>query len=142
MSIRTTSDAVKAILLDNYGVLEDGTEPSLAPYIEAASSLIDDAVGVAAGKGKPLSSAKQELLERWVAGHCYMMMDPQTTSESQGGGSAGFAGQFGMQLTSTRYGQTALMLDTSGALAALGANGSRATAGGFWLGKTREERRA
>lgn len=132
---RTTADLVKAILLDDYGPRLDETLPSLTGFIETASSMVDDLVTCAADIPLVLSDAKLELIERWLAAHCYKQSDKDLTSKSTEGASGSFAGRTGMRLESTLYGQTAMTLDTSGCLVSI-SSGETAenVAGGFWIG--------
>jgi len=131
---RTTSAAVLAILGDNYGKSRQlGANPDLSPFIEAAGSYVDDIVTYATSDGRLVpNAAKQELLERYLAAHCYLIMDQAYASKGTAGANASFQGQTGMYLEGTKYGQFALRLETSGTLAALD---KRQVAGGAWLGK-------
>lgn len=126
---RTTSELVERVLGPNY----DGST-SLTQFIDAASVMIDRVSTCAVKKGKTLSDAELELLERWVAAHKYQMMDPGYTHQATGGASGAYTGQFGKGLEGSRYGQAALEMDPSGCLWSLG---MRARAGGFWMGTDR-----
>lgn len=126
---RTTSSAVQLILLKDY----DGEDlPSLSPYIEAATAIVDRVESCASEKEIPLSATELELIERWLSAHFYQMSDQAYTSKSTGGASGSFKGQFGAGFEITTYGQMALRLDYSGCLSAID---KRQTAGAFWLGK-------
>jgi hypothetical protein len=133
---RTTSAAVQAILLDDYGAREDGTEPSLTGFIETANVITTRVATCAAAKDKTLTSTELELIERWLAAHCYVQSDQALSSKNTGGSGGSFQGQTGMHLENSKYGQMALSIDYSGCLAAIS---KRQTAGGFWGGKTRTE---
>lgn len=125
---RTDTEAVQGILGNNY---DDCTE--LTPFIEGASLIVARVVTCATAKGITLSSAEQEMLERYLAAHLYGHQNQFLTSKSTGGASGSFQGQTGMHLEATYYGQTAMnLLDPSGCLAAMN---KRQTAGGFWAGK-------
>jgi hypothetical protein len=130
---RTTAELVKGVLMDDYGARLDGTPPDLAPYVDTASSLIDDVATCAARKGKPLSAAKLELLERWMAAHYYTKSDRTFASKSTGGASVAYITD---PETPEPYKSAALDLDTSGCLAAIL---KRQRASGNWLGKTASE---
>lgn len=133
MSVRTTSSAVQGILRlgSEGGDYDDANSPSLDPYIESAASVVDDVVECATSKGVTLSSAKRELIERWLAAHMYCLSD-QTYAREKTGDAEGVAhGQTGMFLESTRYGQNALTLDPSGCLREL-SSGKRVSFD--WLG--------
>jgi hypothetical protein len=140
---RTNADAVKGVLRlgSEGGDYDDDFSPSLIPYIDAASMLIDQAVTCAAKKNKALTTTQQEILERWVAAHFYCCSDRtyQARNTAQAGGT--FSGQTAMYLEATLYGQTAMRLDPSGCLAAIGGK-QRNTARGIWLGKPDRDERA
>jgi hypothetical protein len=108
---------------------------ALDPFIEVAGMLVDDVVACAAEDEITLSDAKLELLERWLAAHAYKQSDRGYSEKQTGRARAKYEGKTGMYLTSTRYGQIAISLDTSGCLAAI-AEGGGTSAGGFWLGKS------
>ena len=119
MAIRTTSDAVAAILAGHY----DG-ETDLTAFIEAASSIADDVAACASSEGTSLSDVKLELIERWLSGHFYAQADPFYKSKSTGKASATF--------TDTDYSKIAEQLDSSGCLADILAGGPARI---DWLGK-------
>lgn len=134
MAVRTTPGAVEAVLTNDY----DG-ESNLETFIEAAASIVDDASLAAVEFGTPLSTAKKELVERWVAAHLYKYAADRQFQQRSAGGvlvGGGFTGQTAMFLEGTTYGQTALTIETSGALRAV-TMGQRARA--FWLGKPYSE---
>jgi hypothetical protein len=132
---RTTPDAVKKILGDNYTPGVD-----LDPFIETADALVDAVVECA---DPALTDAKLELLSRWLAAHAYAQMDQTKSSESTADASGSFHGQTGFFLRGTKYGQMALTLDNSGCLAAVTDPdvNVRQTASGFWAGTRRSDRR-
>lgn len=131
---RTTSAAVKLVLQDDY---DSANEPSLVPFLDTATAMVDRVATCATRKSWTLSAAELELIERWLAAHFYCQGDPSYVSRSTAGASGNFTGQFGMGLDGTRYGQQAQAIDTSGCLAALA---KRRVAGGAWLGKTDREK--
>lgn len=124
MAVRTSASAVEAVLVADY---KAGT--SLTPFIAAASSIVDRLAAL--DTGGVLTTAQCELIERWLAAHCYCMSDRLLASRSTGKSSGSFMGQFGKRLESTTYGQTALMMDWTGRLATIG----RPMARMDWLGK-------
>ena len=136
MAIRTSSGAVKSVLMDDYGARRDGTLPDLTPYIETASSVTDDVVVYAAAKGITLNVIKLELIERWLGAHFYVMSDQPYLEKETMQARAKYQGTTGMMLKASKYGQTALLLDTSGTLATME---ERKVAGAFWLGKVPSE---
>jgi hypothetical protein len=132
---RTTPDAVKAVLGYDY---DTANSPSLVPYIDAAAAVVTRVVNCATLKETPLTADEAELVERWVAAHFYQQSDQGYTSRSTGGASGSFQGQTGMYFESTKYGQSAVMLDPSGCLTSIAA---RRSAGGYWLGTTEPNQR-
>lgn len=128
---RTTTKAVEGVLAAGKDY-DTKIRPSLIPYIDAASSMVDDVVDCASAKGVVLSAAKKEIMERWLAAHFYAISDKPYASKSTEGASASFHGQTGMYGEATLYGQTAMRLDPSNCLAAI--LGGK-VAGGFWAGK-------
>lgn len=134
---RTTSEKVKALLTPgrDYDIINN---PSLQPFIDSASSIVDDVLACATRKGKTMTSAKLELIERWLTAHLYQMSDEGYTSRSTLSASGAFQGQTAMYLEATMYGQMAVTLDSSGCLVAI-AKGERPTARAFWGGKRPSE---
>lgn len=131
MARRTNEGAVRQLLGANY----DGCT-GLLQFIDSATPLIDRVVTCATAKDKTLTAAEEEMLERWVAAHCYQMYDQGFSSKTQGRSSGTFQGQTAMGLDGTKYGQYAKTLDPSGCLAALD-KGQRIQFA--WLGKPPSE---
>lgn len=123
MTIRTSSSSVQSILGDNY----DGST-DLTAFIATASALTDHVA--AKDSDGILSATVLELIERWLAAHFYAHADQLKTQEGRGQSNASYQGQYGMGLKGTKYGQAALDLDFTGALAALG----KKRIGMSWLG--------
>lgn len=132
---RTTSDLVIAILGSNYGVIQ-GSLPSLTPFIDIASAIVNRVAICADNKEDPLTATELELLERWLAAHAYVQMDQVAQSESTSSASITYQGKTGMNLQGSKYGQMALTLDPSGCLKAV-SEGSRARM--VWLGQATSE---
>ncbi len=109
---RTNVTAVAGILAANW----DGTT-GLQPFIDAAGSIVDDLI--TADEDGLVSTAKAELIERWLSAHAYHCNDPvyQSKNTSKAGGQ--FQGQSAMGLDGSRYGQFAKNLDPTGYLEAL-----------------------
>lgn len=135
---RTTSTAVIAVLLDDYGPRGDGTLPDLTAFVETASAVVDDVEDCAAARDRTLGSTRLELIERWLAAHFYAVSDQPYRSKSTADASATFQGDTAMYFEATKYGQTAMRLDPSGCLAAIG-GAAPARARAFWLGKPPSE---
>ncbi|MCK9570503.1 hypothetical protein M0R72_16265 [Candidatus Pacearchaeota archaeon] len=128
MGWRVTEEEVKAII--ETGNDYAGVEIVVAPFIDAANALTDkieseDDDGL-------LTDALLAQIEKFLAAHLYAHRDQQYASESRGGASASYQGQFGMGLDSTRWGQTAKILDVTGYLANLGK--AKTEVDLFWMG--------
>lgn len=118
MPIRTTPQAVKELMAPG-GDYDLRRAPSLVPAITTASVIIDDLYDAAIADGwtaAELPAARMELVERWLAAHCYQQSDKGYTSRSTQGASGSFQGQTTMGLDSTLYGQTAKAVDPTGLL--------------------------
>lgn len=136
MAQRTNEQDVIDLLGDNYGAKRDGSMPVMAGFLLAASSLVDQTVACATRKSIVISSSDQEILERMLAAHMYMMSDKAYQSRATLGRTGTFQGQTGMRLEATDYGQQAMVVDPSGCLENIN---KRQKAGGTWLGKTAAE---
>lgn len=87
-------------------------------FITTAHILVDKVCDVS-----DLGADLSKEVERWLAAHFIAIRDVKSSSESVSGGgggvSVGYLSSVGMNLQQTTYGQQALILDTSGGLAAL-----------------------
>jgi hypothetical protein len=137
---RTTIASVKEILDHNYGASSTDitTSPSITPYIATAAALVDRMVVCATSKGVSFGDSELELIERWLAAHCYSQMDPGYQELETGDAKGMFTGVTGKALENSRYGQMALSLDHSGCLLAITTQ-KRAKA--FWNGTREADRR-
>lgn len=125
MSIRTTPTAVQAILARNYI-----TGVDLAPYIEIASSITDDVAVCATSKGRTQTSAKLELIERWLSAHFYTKMDPLYQARATDEASGRF------HSSPDDYLEGAMTVDSSNCVRNIMKN---QVAGASWLGKPRSQ---
>mgnify|MGYP001576238806 CR=1 FL=1 len=128
---RTTATAVKGVLLKDY---DSAGKPDLTPFIRAAGHVVDRAVELAEAEDFDLSSALQADMECWLAAHFYCQSDKPYQSRNTGKASAVFAGKTGMYFESTNYGQTAMRLDPSGSLQAIG-GAEQKVISAAWLGE-------
>lgn len=133
MPVRTDADLVKGILCLDY---DTKRLPDLQPFIDTASSIVDDLETMCVNEGSPLSSNKLELIERWLSAHGYCCTDQPYAMRKTGNASGMFQGQTGKRLESTKYGQMALTLDPSGNLDTLNNNNRIRFS---WLGKTEQD---
>lgn len=128
---RTTNEKVIAVLSGG-GDYDTLAMPDITPYVETASAVIDMVVECAARKFRTVTDVVLELMERWLGAHFYAVSDKPYSQRQTLRASGTFHGQTGMHLEATLYGQTALVLDTTGCLNNI-SNNSRAYA--FWGGK-------
>lgn len=135
---RTTDTLVKGLLLLDY---DANRSPSLQPFIDTATVLVDRVAVCASALDEALTVAELELIERWLSAHYYVQSDQTFASKSTSGASATHHGQTGMRLENSKYGQGALSLDTTGCLDQL-ANKSNAKARAHWLGRPPSEQTA
>jgi hypothetical protein len=85
-------------------------------YISTATAVLDNAY-----TGYTVSTALRKEVERWLTAHLIASTREQQLTEAKAGSaSAKFQGKTGMNLYSTFYGQNAISIDTTGALAGLG----------------------
>ncbi len=97
-------------------VVETDCDLDLSIFITTASSIVDSIATCASAKNKTLTSSQLTDIETWLAAHLYSIRDQPYASKSTGQASASFQGKTGMYLDSTHWGQTAMLLDTSGCL--------------------------
>ena len=130
MAVRTTSDNVKEIITVE-------TAFDLTVFITAANELVTECCS-----GASYSVARLELIERNLAAHFYTNYDPRTISEKAGPVSEKFQSKIDLGISTSHYGQTAMLLDTAGGLAALNERmkkGKKTSDIFTWLGKEETE---
>ena len=110
MPVRTTLTEIQKVL--NTSV----TDATI--FIEMANSLVDQVVVPADTTGS-LDDTRLTHIETWLAAHFITVFEPTAKSESAGPVSATYHGKSGYMLHSSIHGQTAILLDTTGALAQL-----------------------
>jgi len=133
---RTDSDEVIALLTPGKDY-DTVSTPSLTPFINAATAMVDRVATCATTRGITLTDAELTIVEAWLAAHLYCMSDQTYASKSTGGASGSFHGQTGMNIDATKYGQTAQDLDHSGCLSMIM---KRSRARIKWLGKPQSEK--
>jgi hypothetical protein len=109
-------------------------EGDLQPFIDAASSLVDEKCA------SVLSYTEERLtmIETWLAAHFFAVGSTRAQSESAGPVSQSKQTSLGLNLQVTHWGQQAMLLDTEGGLANLNVKtqeGRKSKAGIFWAGK-------
>lgn len=128
--MRTTPDAVAAVMRSDSPASDYDGVTDLTPYIQSASSVVDQVVVFAAQRYMPLPPATQELVERWLSAYFYCKADPQYASRSTGGASGSFVSDSG---DPERYKKAAIDIDWSGCLSAIL---KRQFAHAFWPGRS------
>lgn len=109
---RVTPLDVKDIL-DNCVI----TDPIVGTMIKTANKFINRIFA----DETTLTEDDLKEIERWLTAHLISIsLQRTTTDEKLGDASATYAGIYGEGLKMTSYGQTVLLLDTSGTLAKLG----------------------
>lgn len=121
---RTTSSNVE-------GIIEVDVTISLDPFILVANELVTEVCSDAG-----YTEERLELIERWLAAHFYCTRDPRASREQAGPVAQSLQSVIDLGLNNSHYGQTALLLDTAGGLAALNkaAQKGKLTASVTWLG--------
>lgn len=129
--MRTTEAEVKAIV-------ETDVTISLTPFLAVATSLVD----VIAEQSASPDADRLTLIETWLAAHFYCQRDVRPSAERAGPVSMNYESVIALGLNNTRYGQMAIVLDTSGYLSSLlsaTAGRPRRTVGVYWAGKTQAQ---
>lgn len=105
-----------------YGIIEVDSDVDLDPFIRVAHLIVDEQLS-----GKGMSDDRLKEIERWLSAHFVAIRDMRIANETAGVSNA-FQYNLGLNFQVTMYGQQAMMLDTSGTLAALNkAKGSGAS---------------
>jgi hypothetical protein len=107
---------------------------SLTPFITAANELVTE---LCTDSG--YTDTRLALIEGWLSAHFYLIRDQAVASENARGGiGVTYQYKIGLMLAQTKQGQTAMMLDTAGNLAALSKrmeDGEPASVSFTWLGE-------
>jgi len=112
----TTADDVKVIIDTSL------TDPVIEGYIAGADVFLLDALS----SSMPEDDLFNEI-ERWVVAHMIATTKERAAKKEEAGGAKiEYSGTFGAGFESTSYGQMAMMLDGSGALAVLNGKKKRA----------------
>ncbi len=114
---RTTDELVKGVI-----ETDEDNIPDLEPFITVANELVTEVCvdgPVARGDVVAYTSTRLELIERWLAAHFYAVRDPRSKSERAGPVSQEVESDTDLFLSTSKYGQHAMVLDTKGGLARL-----------------------
>ena len=131
---RTTRANVEGIIEVDAGIVANDAD--MEPFITIANELVTEVCTGEAGPSTAYSTARLELIERWLAAHFYTNRDPRTTSERAGSVGANFQSKVDLGFDTSHYGQTAIRLDTNGGLSQLNDRIKKGSSkvGGFWAG--------
>lgn len=126
---RTTAEQVG-------GIIQVDSRIPLDPFIDTANSLVTE---VCAPAG--YSDIRLEMIERYLSAHFYTLRAPRAVSEQAGPVNVTYQSKVDLFLKTSHYGQTAILLDTAGGLAALctedAAGVGKQKIGVDWLGSRR-----
>jgi hypothetical protein len=125
--MRTNATAVRQICEIDPSIVS--SDAKMEPYLVAAGLLVDAHCVAPYAADDQYSDAQLKVLETWLAAHLYKQVDPTVASEGAEGIFTAYAGTMGQALSSTRYGQTAMALDSKGGLARFNASVVKGTAG-------------
>jgi len=125
--MRTTSAQVAEII-------EVDPDIGLDPFMLVANELVTEVCSEAG-----YTVERLELIERWLSAHFYTNRDPRPTREEAGPVRETYQSAVDLNLNTSHYGQTAMLLDTAGGLALLNKLKTRRVMSVTWLGKTQEE---
>jgi hypothetical protein len=107
---RTTPELVRGII-----ETDDVSIPDLTPFIDTANALVTELCAPVT----TYDSTRLELIERWLSAHFYAVRDMRKISEAVGVVNEWYQFKLGLNLACTMYGQQAMLVDTSGKLAAM-----------------------
>ena len=111
MALRVTPAEVKQIYVYDTAIVD--LEANV--FITAANLLVN----IVNTTGGITATATLKEIERWLSAHFICIRDPQASSEKAGSVAQSLQQKVDLHFNQTRYGQMALLLDTSGTLAAL-----------------------
>lgn len=122
---RVTDDDVKELIDVDASI-------SLTPFISIANELVTELC-----TNSSYDTTRLARIEAWLAAHFYSMRDQSIASTKAGSVSVNYQYKIGLQLAQTKHGQTAMLIDTAGNLAALSKKTERgrvSTASVTWAG--------
>ena len=132
MAVRTTATAVGKII-------DVDADDDIDPFIESANALVEEILTPHKKTDGTLyyGNVRLELIERWLSAHFYAILRPQADMEKAGPVAQKSQYKVDLVLNQTRWGQKAMLLDTSGLLASLSKateDGKLRKAEATWLG--------
>lgn len=123
----TTSSQVTAII-------EVDPSIDLDVFIATAHELVAEFC-----EDKGYTDSRLELIERYLSAHFYTLRDPRPVSEKAGEVSVTYQSKVALRLSTSHYGQTAMLLDTAGGLTTLNEGKANTNASLLWLGTEASE---
>jgi hypothetical protein len=118
MSARVTAAEVKAIMPVN----NPPSDSVINSFITGATNLVDNVLG----SDTTLSDDLKKEIERWLTAHLISItLKRMASEEGAGGANIKYAGEWGRGLSSSPYGQTVLVLDSTGKMATLDSKGAK-----------------
>ena len=116
---RVIASEVKAIMNNC-----TATDATVGTFILASNKLVSEVF-----EDSDLDAGMLKEIERYLTAHIISStVERQTTTQKLGDASVTYAGKWGDKLSSTSYGQIAMMLDTEGLLAKMGKQSATITA--------------
>ena len=116
---RVTASEVKAIMNNC-----TATDATVGTFILASNKLVTEVF-----EDSELDAGMLKEIERYLTAHIISStVERQTTEEKLGDAAVIYTGKWGDKLSSTSYGQIAMMLDTEGLLAKMGKMSATITA--------------
>lgn len=113
------------------------TDAMITVFITSANRIINKVI-----TSTSMTETDKKDVEMWLAAHFVAIRDTRSASETAGPVSQSVQYQLGLGLNVTMYGQQAMLLDSSGALARLNRTsqeGGAIAASLEWLGKEDDE---
>ena len=117
MAVRVTQTEVRLLIVVDSSIVTDYT-----PFIEAANTLINNTI-----KSSSVNEATKKVIEKWLSAHFIAISDMRKDTEKADEVSEKNQYRLGLNLQVTMYGQQAIALDHSQALANLNSGKSLST---------------
>ncbi len=119
--------------VDIDGIIDVDSGVDLTPFITAANELVTELC-----TDSDYTDDRLTIIETWLSAHFYQVYDQAVANEKAGSVSVGYQFKIELNLFQTKYGQTAMLLDTAGNLAALSKrieDGEPAGVSIIWMGE-------
>lgn len=115
--------ALRIVEADLRSILKCGATVGLAVFMDTANVLVDDLLG-----SSSLSAGALKLIETYLAAHLYTLTEERGSlaSETFGDSTERYHNVYKAGFNSTRFGQQAIVIDTTGTLARESAKADKA----------------